>query len=165
MLKPNEQLQFIKKRIIEVCPEIMELTTGCKVKIEEFCQIDVDEFGTSTGIVVRDFTKIWVSAETQPVKNNIVWKTFDYEELKKNYDIETVGHPITLSHVLRAIEKKGGYHYWIGTDGHFYELNTNFGNHELGVMAIEGSGIYWDLAKYLDSQKPEVWEFLFNLLK
>ena len=60
---------------------------------------------------------------------------------------------ITLADVLIALGKKEIE----------YNLERNDVDYKL-CFIFKGSNVGWNLIKNLDNQKPEVWEFLLNIL-
>jgi len=128
-----------KKRIAECCPEVMELSFGCEIKLND-------------------------SAITHRLVSNVVGGNFychnlsDQSRRFPHYTqvAEILGHPITLEHVLKAMGDTRKL--WAVSDiGFFFELNL--------VMEIERkTGIRWYIGKPLEDQQSETLAFLADVL-
>lgn len=141
-MENQEKLQYIKSKVIEVCPEVRAFSFGCRFGFKN---------GLQNAVVISSHTK-----ETEFLAD---WRMIGskYGVLKTKDllgEIEIIGHPITLSHILRTIQCKG-----------MFSL-TDMGEFLNDVGDKRFTNIFWNLEKdNLDQQKPEVIDFLYTLLK
>lgn len=126
----QEKLQYIKNKVIEVCPEVMELSFGCEVVFNCYQELFVYLRKSKKGheIIKKGGTKICIVSIS---------------------DIEVIGHPITLSHILRTLK-----------------VPEQRDKNPDDTYQLFGGYIHsWNMEKdSLDQQKPEVIDFLYTLL-
>lgn len=151
-MQKEEKLKRIEEVIKVVCPELMELSFGCKIK-------DFD--------IIRIVTHFRID----PVKENFWLDFVDSEtgfsrrvtklEIEMRNGFEILGHPIRLSHVLRAIAKTNKA-VTVNVFGHMQVASPSVSSDGL---TIEWEGCDYDLTKDdLSLQSPETIDFLFNIL-
>ena len=80
------KLEFIKDKVKQACPEIMELSFGCKTTLGTVIA------SSNLGFFLADLEK--------PLR---AWTLYTGEELYHLEYFEILGHPIQLSHVLRTM--------------------------------------------------------------
>lgn len=143
--------EAVRAKIAEVCPELMELSFGCKVKVN--LTNGGGEMATFLG-----YSKDGLACTT--------WAEFHENKESVQYEIPTrvlvIGHTPRLSHVLRAINKRL-------SPGIPSCLITSFGRLTVEMRTEGTSSKYifeqWDLEKDdLSLQSPETIDFLFNIL-
>lgn len=154
------KIEELKKRIYKHCPELKKLSKGCRIKIKDF----------GTG----EFSDHWINGKAPihhedsgylVIKHGMGWNgryadfhtVYEYSDGKKVYnkDVEILGHPIHLEHVLRAIAKSNVSGFYI----------DRFGQ-------IEAKGQYEDMPVYIFSksfeencENPELVDFLLEVIK
>lgn len=147
-------LELLTKRIHELVPSSMELTFGCEVMFnkhrtkviqEEY----VEESNGCKSFILRyeendKFEEMRIGREYPPEEGDGDWM----------YDFEILGHPITLSDVLRAMEQ-------ILTDNGIY---TKDAYEQVFLQVISDPG-RWDLTKNLSEQSQETIDFLWEIIK
>lgn len=132
----------IRAKIIELVPEIMETTFGCRVLM-------TSKEGTqySTRVIDRwmepDKT-YWYKVVGHNGQN---WEIEDFDEI--------LGHPIQLADVLRAIDRSGE-EILIGQKGEIYQL--------YGQPQERYTGYVWNLALDFDNQEQPTKDFIGRLL-
>ncbi len=137
-MENQEKLQYIKNKVIEVCPEVMEIMIGTEV------------------LITHNLAKFQGKVLYQNVGGTTVANlaTGMIEILTLPEQFEIVGNPIGLSHILRTIQHKG-----------MFSL-TDMGEFLNDVGDKRFTNIFWNLEKdSLDQQKPEVIDYLYTLLK
>lgn len=139
----NSHYETVRKAVIAACPELMELSFGCKVLLPH------DEIV----IFVRD-NNTFVGDDENRFIDHMGVRSLRYE-IK-----EIIGHPIRLSHIIRTIEMSDRYEY-----------NKDFEIREVvfGGASYENRedlrGPHWNLLKDdLAEQSPSVWEALDKML-
>lgn len=142
-----ENYEKLKSEIVEACPELMELSFGCKFEYKENSYI----FTSSTGMMTdlhQGTHSIFIA------KRNGLADFRDYIRIDEDYKIRILGHPIRISHVLRAIDKCKEI-LTVDEDGRLRGDDDS----------IVRESIYWNLEQDdLALQSDEVKEFLFGLL-
>ena len=149
-------LTRVHAAIVAVCPDVLELKFGCEVRGMN---------NTWRLIHLGNPETAWDLPFQFINKSGACWSTTEKP------DFEILGRPITLCHVLRAIEKRTAQDdwrmpYWFGldTDGNG---NARF-THMYGDGKNEGyelTCISWNLKNdSLDAQSPETLEFLCSIL-
>ena len=88
MTKPQE----IQKKIRELVPELQELSKGCEVVVDS--KFGIQGYGNVQ--CVKEYIKALGEVSL-----------YGHNTCGKDYNLEIIGHPIHLEHVLQAIEKKG----------------------------------------------------------
>ena len=92
----NQKLEELKKKIIEVVPEIMELKTGCRVKLK----IKDDWF--------KNPEQVFTIARKEVMFKPSTWSLVEVHQASfDETNFEILGRDITLEDVLRAIHKAG----------------------------------------------------------
>lgn len=91
----------ILQKIREMCPELMELSFGCEIKIDDCKATFVSRYWHTAGeeIEVGIFKPFFQSGD------NFIKKDL------KDLDFEIIGHPVHLEHLLRAIDMPGDERY------------------------------------------------------
>lgn len=151
-------IQTIREACIRSNPEIMELVRGCRFNWNhDFWTVNCHRCGDDR---VFAFSCSGDAHDLVYENPDTVWE-YKYRHFGKEEqeEFEILGRPITLADVLLAIENQ--YEYIVAGDGHFLKINWY---NELGEMKYEGTGVYWDLRKPLESQSPETLEWLAKLL-
>lgn len=162
-----ENYEKLRLKIIAACPELMELKLGCEIFFNELLKAEgpaifnpegKDSEYPHTAKVVkykRSYhpTKIgdnhWLLLDDG-------WngQLYDDEFIKR---VKILGHPIRISHVLRALNYFVKRDYYVGITGGFYQSGC----------CEETEYLYtdWNLEQDdLALQSDEVKEFLFDLL-
>ena len=157
----NEKLQYIKSKVVEVCPEVMGLSFGCRLltpskKVVSFIGYKENMSTVGVGFLGQVVEKTPATKWTTiciTEKQGLYYYNFN----DKN---KILGHPITLSHILRTIGQKAIFMHNPPTSvAKFLRSNQE-------DLPIEKWGTEWNLKKdSLDQQKPEVIDFLYTLLK
>lgn len=129
-----EKYEKLRGKIIEACPELMELSFGCR-----FLRVDEEL------IFVCKKDGMWLYIDPEDMRS---WEWMN----PKKERTTILGHPIRISHVLRALAVETIPAVSIDQDGwlQFYP---------------EEHGVYYNLDQDdLALQSDETKEFLFNLL-
>lgn len=135
----TSHLTTLTEKIQKACPELMELSFGCKV-VHYYDHYDGSHADKCT-VIQQEGNDILVVSHGQ----------YDLV-LEKEYipeDFEILGHPIRLEHVLRSMED-------VLKDK--FKMNYHRNEQKLNLLKL------WDLTKDLSDQTEDVWEFLDNLL-
>lgn len=137
----TQKYNQVKSAVITACPEVMELSFGCRVEYED------RQFLYITDGMAGMYT-IW-SKESSAIH-------------KSPNDIKILGHPIGIAYVLRAIEKEKSYNTFDVVDGNFqiWDEATYDDDKPVFIWNLSQDTLDWHLAN-----KPEVVEFLYNILK
>ena len=134
----NSKYEAVLKAVQAACPELMELSFGCLFKVRS-------SFETSHRQV-----KICRGTKGDIVYGGGIGATTSNTWHKDH--IEILGHPVRLSHVLRAILAKN-------FDAHPLSAKSNPRYWQQKILDV------WDLAKDdLSLQSPETIDFLFKIL-
>ena len=138
----QEKYEAVRSAVITACPEIMELSFGCKFKANDKIPFIV-YVGKNTG------QHCLLVPETQALL------------LVNKIETEILGHPIQLSHVLRAMKEKCPF----GKVTEFYDGETM----DEGQEQFERQSMRilreWNLTEDdLSKQSPEVIYFLWEVL-
>lgn len=140
--------------IRDACPEIMELTFGCKYLVgnEVHVLINVKEDRYTGGIVAGDGT---------------VW---GLQGIDHAFDLEILGHEIQLSHVLRTLHtlpaENRPMYFNVGCDGGFYEVRyeDEDGRCVIRHNGLGGVGVGWDFLVPLSGQSPATLDWLEKVI-
>lgn len=132
-------LKFVKDKIIEAVPEIMELKFGCE-------------------ILHKPSQKTFLYHSTTDKKDsyNLIADQPIFGSDWPITDLEILGRPIQLADVILAIQEKP---YVV-----FVTL-TKEGDLIVSFMEATPVHLAWNLSKDLSGQSPETIDFLYNLLK
>lgn len=138
----------VKTKILELCPDLMELKFGCVVK----------DFLKGTGIIltVHEYAG---ESNTYDVFYNLIPDPHVYQSPRGNWDI--IGSPITLAVVLRAIlavNAANRTNVLVEAGGLIKVCHWEGGRHLLGRAAE------WDLLKDYDGQTEETKRLIRSLL-
>ena len=160
------KLQQIKDEVVKVYPSIMELSFGCEFLWQEdsdtkdrYKVIDI-YFTEDIQTEIRGFSMKAINLSKDFSQKDVV--SFDNPEDWKEegltfYDLsEILGHPITLEHILGAINIDM-FIYSVDTLGQFWKWFTEDDEQE-------ATGIVWTLTKPLSEQPPETIDFIHSLL-
>jgi len=147
----DNNLQKLRKAIIKEIPEIVELKFGCRIKSKK----NPDNVGRYI-VKERKEYRGGITFVYYDVVNSLMHDiplVINCGELENDYKI--IGRPITLSDVLRVLNKKPGLKLSskpnaITISGHFI-IN--------GEMVCR-----WDLSKTLDQQSQETINLLTSLI-
>jgi hypothetical protein len=132
---PNKgALQELTQKIHKHCPELLELSFGCRVGFK---------YHPSFSYVTED-----------PLPGRDVMTQDGIFEQKQ---LEILGHPITLEHVLKAMAGTPTT-YLVDEGGGFWRIEPN-----CECEAITGAA-FWLLTKPLTSQSPELIEWLNQII-
>lgn len=142
----SQKYNQVKSAVITACPEVMKLSFGQNVL-----------FGEVHDTFLRSYyTNHFTGGEQE-----------GYEFLlrgliqKLSMDNMTIlGHPITISHVLRAI----GDEYAVDGGGNFIALNSGY-QYESETTNDTQWNLSQDTLDWHLANRPEVIEFLYNILK
>jgi hypothetical protein len=121
-----QKLQELKKAIQTACPELLELSFGCYYKVPK----------RNKKLIYRIRTEQEIAC------------------VKSIEGVEILGHPITISHIFKAIKPYGTYDY---IQGYISEINEkeNWYIHKAK----------WNLKKdNLDEQSEETLNYLYEIL-
>lgn len=136
----------LRKKIIKVCPDILDLKFGCQVTVD----FDKDNKQKGWFFIDKDKEKIlFYDENTDSCKH--LWGT----------KFKIIGRPIQLSDILRAINKK------LVPINDSYYITDDGGIHKLKCSDDEGCEYCseWNLEKPYNEQSEETIKFLYNLLK
>lgn len=149
MLSSQEKLQYIKTKVVEVCPEVMELSFGCEV-IYKTGRNDFDKLFSIEGIIL----------DKHLPKKYKVLRAGKYLEVVSERDIGVIlGHAVHLTHILRTLEaNRELVKQKISVDSKGYLT--------LFDMKWEPKEqVEWELAKDLNDQSEDTIDFLYQLIK
>jgi len=140
----NSKYEAVRAKIVEACPELIELSFGCKISWKREKDL------LSKTFVFLDMTHDGILIVC--LKNGVIGRrAIPLDEC------EILGHPIRLSHVLRAMNPN----YLVDSHGLFWKFTVG-GNPS---YQVEYCKVTWELEKdNLSLQSPEVWDFLFKIL-
>lgn len=133
----QQKLKAVERKIRKLCPELQKLTDGCRIAYILETETERGEYEGTLYSKNKDFLCIKHGDQSVAVYDN--------------YRI--IGHDITWDYVALALNKLGE-DIMIGVDG---GINQYFG------QGLDETMVYWEFGKPLHHQKPEVWEFLFNI--
>lgn len=140
----EEKRTAVRQKIVEACPELMELTNGCFIEV---AWSDDQE-----GIELIEFNDRYMSDNG----NNTV-----IEDSLVGDVVRVIGHQIRLEHVLRALGKKVGDRYCIDFVGWVWKWHTLEKGYQL--YKHEGKLLFVDFKKDLSNQPEATVDFLFNV--
>lgn len=142
----NSKHEAVRAKIIMSCPELMELSFGCG--FEDGSKL----ISLNHPFALNTFVSI--------LRKDGYEMTYETSGIEPNHS-KILGHPIRLSHVLRAIEKTiDSNDYHLGMDG---AICIDEFDEDDDCVSVEKAR--WDLTKDdLSLQSPEVWNFLFKIL-
>ena len=140
----TDTLQKVRAKVIEAVPDVMAMRPGTRLyhpKHDKFLRY-VGRNNGQYAILVED-TEVMLFVD-------------------RLTDCETLGRPIILADVLRAMRKTDDSWY-VRYDGTFFkwEKFTEGGD---GHHGVESTYITWNLALPLEDQEPDVIEFLAKVL-
>lgn len=148
-MNKTQKLQKITEAIHKVCPDLLELRFGTKIK-EKDCA-DIGTFICQESFLERgreEKYRIWCEWNRQMI-------TMEYSMIMtgQGFDdrIEILGQPITLPAILRAIEKRYKE----------YQFATIASN---GWFHFGSLRCFFDLTKTLDQQEEPVISLLYSIL-
>lgn len=175
----HEQMyKAVREKVIEVCPELMELSFGCKVNIRKGKMGYWGDSKIGKGTVIDTFLGKKVShSGYDPVEDNIS-AVLDNGTIRTTFScskngVEILGHPIRISHVLRAMgeaslpnnEFLATYLYQDTKQKDFWICHKKESDYVLNREEYVISSKKWDLEKDdLAQQSPETIKFLFDIL-
>lgn len=178
--------QELKGRIYAHCPELKELSFGCKFRLkdgviyDDIWQYDgkkikrdknneFADFGlgevlffvessqiADTGDYSEEHFDVYIDSPMGPFSVDLAEKYSSFIEGSVIDEIETLGHPIHLEHVLRATRECMGIDFGF-ENGWFVQY-----------LAMQTKKrIEYDLTKSFDQncEKPELVEFLLEVIK
>ncbi len=151
----NSKYEATLKAVQATCPELMKLTDGCRVRITSGA-FDGKIFTFQKDSLRKMYDEFWTDGDSCGAC------AFSENEF------EILGHPIRLSHVLRAIGKltseKSVHSMSVEIDNaniaylHFFSEDYNGKREEVCCSS-------YDLTKDdLSLQSPDTIDFLFNIL-
>lgn len=148
---PMTKYEAVRAKIVEACSELVELSPGCEIR----CSF---QGGKGYHLFEKRYF-LYAIREREDKTDKYYFAADGVGEtgLLKRYDIsEIIGHPIRLSHVLRAIRK---------ADNERREFYL-FGKLERDMSKIEGEVCSrFNLEKDdLSLERPETIDFLFKIL-
>lgn len=140
-------LSFVKAKVIEAIPEIIEPKPGRKIKVKI-----IDDWFSNPEDVFTLANKNEASIEES-------WHIVESMQVGLHPTcFEVISRPITLTDILRTIDR---FSTPFNTRFPFIYPSGIFGSNE----GDYGDGATWDLTKNLDGQSEEVIDFLYELLK
>lgn len=143
-------LQELTQKIHKHCPELLELSRMCNVRMEMV--VDGKSYGYMVGYMTAE------SMQGDPLMCYVHWNGNIHPSPQVKTDLEILGHPITLEHVLKAMNRVDAYS--VGSDGRFIlPGGTEWAKTPDGVFART-----WDLGKHLPEQSPELIEWLNQII-
>lgn len=133
----QEKYEAVREAVIAACPEIMELSFGCRISNGKSSQL----------VNYLD-------------PNGIHWcdGTFSVNEAIKNLKI--IGHPIRIAHVLRAIKEKCPSKIAEGIEG----INWDEGEEQYARYGLRMLREWNLLEDDLSKQSAETINFLWEIL-
>lgn len=140
-----ENYEKLRQKIIEACPELLELSFGCRfLRVEEEL------------IFVCKKDRMWLYIDPEDGR---CWEWMN----PKKERTTILGHPIRIAHVLRALNTPMNCDYLLDAAGCFWDTSED----EIKVVGPLGDGkIQWNLEQDdLSLQSDEVKMFLFDLLE
>jgi len=137
------ELKQLTKKIHKHCPELMNLTNGCRA-------YDAKAIDWARDLVLLTYTPKGHVYFMEP-DGSVFHATSSY--LKQ---IEILGHPITLEHVLKAIDARP-----LGMWEEYMVEEDNPNEWENLVERVVGE---WNLTKPLHEQSPEVIKWLNTII-
>lgn len=151
-------LQKIQKAVYAACPELLELSLGCKVQVRNEIRSRYDE-----AIIVLPCNGIGWWYCLIPSKTSRGGAKL--HAFKQKHFTQILGHDIQLHHVLRTIEQK------IGKETEIDKLIENppivTRKKELVQRMqpyLKDLFVFWDLTRDLASQSEDTLTFLAQLL-
>jgi len=137
----DQKLEKIKEKVVEACPEVMELGFGCEI------------------LVLKKHTVLAVTEDGTPVINL-------YGGIASKGTFKIIGHPITLEHILKTASEKWRTSYGTNPVDGKKHINVFGGDRVLR----EGEVLYslcskWTLGQPLSSQTEETISFIYEILK
>lgn len=139
--KPLEQIEKeLRESIIEVVPEIVELTFGCWISRP------YDQYRHGGVVIGSDKNAFRVMYDSISM------------EIESQYDIqksEILGRPITLADVLRTIPPS----YLVDSLGKFWEFSQGGPVYEVVPLKVN-----WNLSQPLDGQSEETKRFIHSVI-
>ena len=147
----NPHYEAVRAKVIMACPELMDLSFGCRLNHPEYPKYAVinDVRGIGNGSEIKYWTDKGHTFYSDWKKENKIRRNFSSEEWW-----EIIGHPITLAHVLRTIQM-ATREIAIDTEGEIF----NWFEENLPMICK------WDLTKDdFAEQDPSVWEALDKML-
>lgn len=138
----NPHIEIIEKAVYAANHQLKELTLWCKVKFDE------DKEWIYIGSLCNLHKIYW--------NNNLV-----YEE-----DIEILGHPIHLEHILRALGERLDWICTYSKDEKMYffkPLGASVDEWHSGDFGFDPFSIWYDLKLSLSDQPPSTLEWLANI--
>jgi hypothetical protein len=154
----HEQMyKAVREKVIEVCPELMELSFGCDIKIHL-------TNGGGEEATFLGYSKDGMVCST--------WAKFHDNKESVQYALPSriviLGHPIRISHVLRAIKATGKVSTSINENGRISLLEPiKFSASAVipNTYPVHWVGCSYDLTSDdLAQQSPETIKFLFDVL-
>jgi hypothetical protein len=103
----NDKIKELFEAVREVCPETKEFTMGCKFR---YCNQEMTYLGDNKDCIDR-INAIAGGKVSELSRDEI----FTWEDEKGNElyepiaDVEIIGHPIRLEHLLRTVAESGKY--------------------------------------------------------
>lgn len=151
----NEKLKAVRAKIIEACPELLELSFGCEIAwtyshaLNSVARTPI----TKGGIVILPNHMLGFGrGEWVMLHGNKSPREIDKKEL------QILGHPITLEHVLKAI-KKGEVGRALAGFPEIYIYPSGYFSSKDGDV-----GAVWQHLKPLHEQSPETIDFIGSVL-
>ncbi len=138
-------MEALEKVMIDACPELMDLTFGCRFKANEEIPF-IFYVGRNNG----QYALLVPKTSALLLVNKI--------------ETENIGHPIQLNHVLRTIRQANAVQNLnpLREEGVTVKYKSNSRNHPLywepSVLKM------WDLTKDLDGQSEDTKKFLESIL-
>lgn len=156
------ELEQLTKKIQKHNKELTELSFGCRIQSD-------NKNGKTYTFLSKDSTseipKLKLLNEEGKVVELNMW----------HFGYFTLGHPITLEHVLKAVnalDKKGEEERqskWKGSNPPFWSVNTYGVFMQIQYPGTKAEGIYyadhkWTLTKPLHEQSPELIKWLLTII-
>lgn len=137
------QQESVEQKIRSACPELQELTFGCRVQNDE-------KMATLLNILKKEEDGDSYTVETVFFDGD--FQAYGVQIIGGGWKI--IGHPIQLQHVLRAIG--------IGRR-ELMSASTQGGGHAL-VVKVGEDHMVWNLTRPFSEQSEKVYRFLDEIL-
>lgn len=137
-MTPREAKEFVRRKVIECVPSILDLKLGCR-------------FNLRKGRQVAPY--VWDSAWKE--EDGLI-KFVDQEDLYDDkWTVEIIGRELNLADILNALPKYGLE----------FSITANFLYMEYVTGKNDKKHCEWELACGFDNQSPETWVALAEMMR
>jgi len=162
----QDKKQFVSRKIIEACPDILDLKFGCKVEIEglEYLYLGNNPNRNINSIIAgnKDIEREDVERRHCLMDNNKFYCEKIVSEYSNdnstNIEFKIIGRPIQLADVLIAMQEADTTY-----KGLFNITNMTMYEH-IGYK-LGDKLFFWHPKLNLDNQSDETINFLYELMK